>query len=495
MSETMAGIVTDLTSRLRSGSDQEPQKRLSDLGNAERLVARHGVRLRHSDATGFLVWDGMRWKPDDTREPYRMAADTARSIRAEASELANQAGDSDSSDAKQLRKQAAETFRHALKSESEPWMRRMLEVAKSHQDVVVTPRLLDRDPWLLNTPTGTVDLRDGTVRPHQQTDLITKLTAGSYRPGADCPRWKAFLTKIFNGDKALIRYVQGGVGYAATGHVVERVMFLCLGETGANGKSTFLETIRDVLGDYADEASSELFLSSRWGQEPHGLVAALRGRRFIASSETDEGRRIAEARVKQLTGGDTLTGRFLYRDQFSFPPTHTLFLATNNLPDILSPDQPLFDRLPVIPFEVRIPEAQRDKWLKEHLAAERDGILAWIIEGAMGWAKDGLPPRPEKVAAATASYRTETDRVQAWIEERCNREPKASTESSALYRDFVDWWRWTGQQHKPPTQNAFGRMLTKKEYAQRREGTVRLRDGLTLRPRPVEWDHQDHRAR
>jgi len=240
-----------------------------------------------------------------------------------------------------------------------------------------------------------------------------------------------------------------------------------------------------TLGDYADEASSELFLSTRWGQEPTGLIAGLRGRRFVASSETEEGRRIAEARVKQLTGGDTLVGRFLYRDQFSFQPTHTLWLATNNLPDVLAGDQPLWDRLPVVPFEVRIPEQSRDKWLKKRLLEERDGILAWIIEGAKRWATTMRLDHPKAVAKASADYRAQTDRVQAWLNERCDLHPNATTAAGELYKDFCQWWDDSGEKHRAPSQTLFGRQLGKKGFAaeQSADKTTRLRAGLLLRPR------------
>lgn len=471
----------------RSGDGGPPSfPPLTDLGNAERLVDRHGSRIHYADATGFLVWDGTRWKPDDTRELHRMAADTARSIRAEAAMLADYYPEED----KEGRKRAAAAFKFALTSEEEPRLRRMLEVAKSMPTVIVTPAQLDADPWLLNTPTGTVDLRTGQLREHSQQDLITKITGASYIIGnnftVECPTWLEFLDTIFAGDDDLISYVQTAVGYSTTGHVIERVMFLCYGETGSNGKSTFLETVRDVLGDYADEASSELFLSTRWGQEPTGLIAALRGRRFVASSETEEGRRIAEARVKQLTGGDTLVGRFLYRDQFSFQPTHTLWLATNNLPDVLAGDQPLWDRLPVVPFEVRIPEQSKDKWLKKRLLTERDGILAWIIEGAKRWADTMRLDHPKAVTKASADYRAQTDRVQAWIEDRCERIEHITTSAAELYKDFCQWWEASGEKHRPPTQNLFGRQLSKKGFPaeQSADRTTRLRVGLSLRPKP-----------
>lgn len=459
---------------------------LTDLGNAERLTARHGSRIRYADATGFLVWDGTRWKPDDTRELYRMAADTARAIRAEAAVLANHGdGQGGAEDTKRGKKQAAATFAFSLKSEEEPRLRRMLEVAKSMPTVIVTPAQLDADPWLLNTPTGTVDLRTGQVREHDQRDLITKVTSGGYKPTSECPTWEKFLDTIFSGDQALIDYVQTAVGYSTTGHVIERVMFLCYGETGSNGKSTFLETVRDVLGDYADEASSELFLSTRWGQEPTGLIAALRGRRFVASAETEEGRRIAEARVKQLTGGDTLVGRFLYRDQFSFQPTHTLWLATNNLPDVLAGDQPLWDRLPVVPFEVRISEQAKDKWLKRRLLEERDGILTWIIEGAQRWAAAMRLDHPKAVTKASADYRAQTDRVQAWLDERCELAEHATAPAAELYKDFCRWWDASGEKHKAPSSTLFGRQLSKKGLRGElsADRTTRLRAGLSLRPR------------
>jgi putative DNA primase/helicase len=442
---------------------------LSDLGNAERLVARHGSRVRYSGATGWLIWDGTRWAPDVLREVDRMAMDVARSIRAEAGLL-------DDPD------RAKATFNFALRSEEAPRLERMLQVAKSMPTVVVDPARLDLDPWSLNTPSGTVDLRTGQLHRHVRDNLITRITAGRYDPDVDCPAFLKFLGEIFQGNQELIDYVQLALGYSATGKVNERMMFLCFGPSASNGKSTLLETIRHVLGDYADEASSELFLSSRWGQEPAGAVAALRGRRFVSACESEEGRRLAEARIKQLTGGDSLVGRFLYRDQFSFQPTHHLWFATNHLPDITGGDQAIWDRLPVIPFNVRFEAGQRDKYLDEKLRAEADGIVSWIVRGAVAWYRLGRLDFPTSVQEAATSYRSDTDRVARWITERCNQVPGAETPAADLYADFRRWWEEGGEPGKVPSNQMFGRKLTEKGYEAGTTGhaNTRIRYGLVL---------------
>jgi len=257
---------------------------LTDLGNAMRLVAQHGVDIRYCGAwKSWLFWDGLRWNEDETGEVERRAKGTARGIYREA------AGVSDL-------KHFESIVRWAQQSESEARIRAMINLAKTEPGIPARVDDLDADPWLLGVKNGTLDLRTGDVRPACRDDLITKLAPVEYNPAAVCPVWDRFLSEIMDGNQQMVQFLQRAVGYSLTAHISERVLFILYGE-GANGKTTFLETIRDLLGAYAEVTSADTLLVKRVGTIPNDL-AALKGARFALASEAEQGRRLAEAQVK-----------------------------------------------------------------------------------------------------------------------------------------------------------------------------------------------------
>lgn len=425
--------------------------RNTDQGNAMRLVHRHGQDLLYCHPwRKWLIWDGQRWRVDETAEVVRRAKETVQSIYAEAAETA------DESERKDLAK-------HAMKSEANPRIKAMIESAQSEPDIPVLPHELDADPWLLTCLNGTLDLRRGELREHRREDLITKLAPVEYDPEATAPIWDAFLQRIMAGKKDLIAFLQRAVGYSLTGDASERVLFFLYGR-GANGKSTFLETVRALLGDYAQRTPTETLLAKRGGNIPND-VARLRGARFVSASESDEGKRLAEARIKDLTGGDTISARFLHAEFFEFKPQCKIWLATNHRPPVRGTDKAIWDRIKLIPFDVTIPEPEQDKRLGEKLKAELPGILAWAVGGCLDWQENGLGVSSE-VKRATESYRHEMDILGNFVEDRCVVSPTAVVAAREFYEAYCRWCEENGE--RPQSQRWVGRQLRERDFTRGR---------------------------
>lgn len=309
---------------------------------------------------------------------------------------------------------------------------------------------------------GTVDLRTGELRPHRREDLITRLAPVEYDPDAEAPLWEAFLRRIMDGNEDLIRFLQRAVGYSLTGDTSEQCFFLLYG-TGANGKSTFLEAIRAMLGDYAQQADFGTFLvQNRDG--PRNDVARLVGARFVSAVEVESGRRLSETLVKQLTGNDRVVARFLYREHFEFVPTFKLWLAANHKPVIRGADHAIWRRIKLIPFQVTIPPEDRDRQLAARLRAELPGVLAWAVRGCLEWQQYGLGEPPE-VTEATNEYRAEMDPLGPFFGERCVLHPNARAYAGELYAGYAAWCEQAGE--RPMSQREFGLRLQERGFERR----------------------------
>lgn len=442
----------------------------TDQGNGERLVARHGQDLRYCHLWGkWLVWDGRRWAVDDTADIERRAKATIRAIYAEAAAIV---GDDEASKA-QRRALAG----WAGKSESRGKLEAMIKQAASEPGVTVAPDDLDRNPWLLNVLNGTLDLRTGQLHPHNRADLITKLCPVEYDPAAGAPTWGAFLARIMDGKGDLVTFLQRAIGYSLTGSIRERVFVIAYGE-GDNGKTTLLETVQALLGDYASRTPTETLMLRRDGNIPNDL-ARLKGARFVFASEVEKGRRLAVSLVKDMTGGDTITARFMRAEFFEFRPEFKLWLATNHKPVIKDTNQAIWRRIRLVPFAVSIPKAEQDKKLPEKLLAELPGILAWAVRGCLDWQRDGLG-EPAEVAQATDEYRAESDELAAWLAECCIIGPKARAGSDAARKSYMDF---TGYK---VTSNEFADLLGKHGFKKDRIGgrTIWFGFGLLATPDP-----------
>jgi putative DNA primase/helicase len=438
---------------------------LTDLGNARRLVHRHGRNLRYCWLwRKWLVWDGKRWVKDDTGEVYRLAKETVSSIYQEAAAAPND----------EARK---ELGKHATRSEAGARIKEMVDLARS--DVPVMPDELDASPDLLNTESGTIDLRTGELREHRREDLITKIAPTTYRPDAAAPTWEAFLERVLPGED-LRAFVQRAVGYSATGDTSEQCMFINHGG-GANGKSTFQEAIAAALGDYAMRAPTEMLLAKRSDGVPND-VARLKGARFVSASETEEGRRMAESRIKDLTGQDTITARFMKAEWFDFAPTHKLWLSTNHKPEIRGTDAAIWRRIRLVPWAVTIPPAEQDKKLPIALRHELAGILAWVVRGCLQWRREGLQA-PDEVHKATGEYRAEMDVLAGFLAECCELDTGHWEYAKDLYECYKRWCDENGE--RPEPQRKFGGRLGERGFQRDRGGSrgagiwrgVRLTEG------------------
>jgi putative DNA primase/helicase len=442
---------------------------LTDLGNAERLLETAGSDLRYVHTwKRWLIWDGIRWAVDDNGEIERRAVSAIREIYVAAAAI---------EDAK-TRKALVD---HARRSEAAGRIRAMISLAANMSGVSVAVNALDANPWLLNCLNGTIDLRTGELREHRCEDLITKLAPVDYDPSATCPVFDRFLGRIMGDNRALIHFVQKAIGYSLTGSTTEQVLFLLYG-SGANGKSTLLEALRAMFGDYGRQTDFTTFLQ-RSGDSVRNDLARLAGSRFVSAVEVEEGRRLSEAVVKQATGQDTISARFLFNEFFEFPPTFKVFLAANHKPQIRGTDHGIWRRIRLVPFQVCIPDAEQDRDLGEKLRAELPGILARAVRGCLMWQQEGLDP-PQEVQAATQGYRDEMDAIGAFLAECCILEPGATVAASALYATHRDWCE---RYHEVE--------LSQREFATRLherglepgKGThgVRIWKGLRLLPSPT----------
>lgn len=423
---------------------------LTDIGNAERLTQRHGENLRYLDLWNkWLTWDGQRWADDNIRQVQAWMKDAIRALAADSVEIA------DDKERKQL-------LKHALASESAGRIKGALEMAKAESGIPIQPSDLDPDPLLLNLRNGTYDLAVEAKRNHQRTDMLTKVCPVDYDQDAEAPLWHAFLERILP-DEAVRRYIRQLVGYSLTAKTGEQILPILYG-SGANGKTTFLETIRHMLGDYGQVAPASVFMDQKEGI-PND-IARLRGARFVMVSEIGAGKRLNEALVKRLTGGDTLTARFLRAEFFEFKPQFKAWLATNHKPEIRGTDEAIWRRLRLIPFTVTIPEDERDDDFPATLLNELPGILNWALAGYMDWNANRLVT-PPTVLAATGEYRAESDLIGQFIDEQCTTGgPELWVKAAEIYETYVAWTREMGSDTL--SQQAFGRKLSEKDFEQHR---------------------------
>jgi putative DNA primase/helicase len=295
---------------------------------------------------------------------------------------------------------------------------------------------VDKDPWLFNVGNGTIDLKKGVFREHCREDMITKIAQVSYDGEAECPAWKQFIREIMDYKPELIEFLQTAAGWALTGDTSEQVMFILFG-SGANGKSTFLNVLMKLMGDYGISASTETFMKKN-GDQISNDIARLRGARFVVTSEAEEGRRLSEPLIKLITGTDAMTARFLYGEFFEFTPTFKIFMASNHKPVIRGTDLGIWRRIKLIPFTTTIAPEKQDKHLEQKLLEEKPGILNWLIEGAQRWFEKGLAA-PVVITSATEEYRNEMDVLGAFIKDCCIQSPGVSVRAREIFKSYLDW--------------------------------------------------------
>jgi putative DNA primase/helicase len=445
--------------------DDEPNRPLqfSDHDLAEQAKAALGQRVRIVPAwdDAPLVWDGYRWERDETR---RCEALLVPVLRQQADLALRQGGNA----AEERR--AAATAKGILHAST---IGRVLTMLRADPALTLHPSQLDADPWLLNTPKGAVDLRTGALLPPDANRLFTRSTNAVVGDATACTRWLQFLDEVCDSEPT-IQFLQRFAGYCLTGSTREHSLSFMYG-SGGNGKSVFLETLAYVLGDYATQAPAETFMASKMDRHPTE-VASLMGARLVTASETDAGRRWNEARLRQLTGGDTVQTRVMRSDFFRFKPQFKLLFAGNHRPVIRSVDDAMRRRLHLVPFMKR--PAHPDHDLLDKLKAEASGILAWMLEGCLRWQSYGLTP-PDSVLLATEDYFSAEDALGRWLAEDTVKDVQAQTVTLDAFAAWRDWCARTGEY--AGTAKAFAEELEKRGYARWRDPATRRRGFLGFR--------------
>lgn len=442
-------------------------KNRTETSNAKRLIAKHGDRLRRVEPwKRWLVWDGKRWRVDDTLQAEALAIKIASDLWGEAVELAQQSENKDV---------IKSLMAFCKSSNRDASIKSTLSLARSQPGVQIESSMLDVNPWLLNVENGTVDLKTGKLKPHCKDDYLTKMAGVVYNAGADCPVWYKFLDRIFAGNKELIRFVRQLAGIILTGSTAEHI-FPFLHGIGANGKSTLIGALLYLMGDYAMEAPEELLLVKK-GSHPTEL-ADLHGKRFVAAIEADGGRRLAEALIKSLTGGDRIRARRMREDFWEFQPTHKIWLAANHKLTIRGNDHGFWRRIKMIPFNVVIPKSEQDIHLNEKLKDEMSGILNWALIGLTEWRAEGLI-EPNEVTNATSGYRQEMDVIGVFLDERCILDENNRAGSAELYKVYAGWCESSGEH--PCNQRRFAEQLSERGFESIRGGQgKRYRMGIGL---------------
>jgi putative DNA primase/helicase len=428
---------TDLQRIARSIGGKPPGDahfNLTDAGNAERFAAQHGDRIKFCWSwKKWLYYDGTRWNPETGEEKARhMALQTTRSILADAAATEDQ----------DKRKRVAAW---GLQSESNNRIQAILALARSLPDIAVYADSLDAGIFSLNCLNGTIDLTTGQLRDHDAADMLTKLCPVQYDPGARMPLWDDFLRTVTNNDSAMMSFLQAATGYALTGSTQEEKLFFVHGDA-ATGKSTFVEGLKATLGSYAATADFESFLKRDSVGGPRNDIAKLAGARLVVSVEVDEGKTLAEGLVKMLTGGDTISARFLYSESFEFVPQFKLWLAANHAPRVRDDDEAMWRRILRIPFNHVIPKDARDPTVKLRLRDPEvagPAILAWAVQGCLKWQGAGLVV-PSAVESSTQEYRRSQDPLWEFFQEECKFAPQAYVPVHEMRSAYEQWAKDAG---------------------------------------------------
>jgi putative DNA primase/helicase len=420
----MAERIGDESIYLRLNNLKQGLLQFTDTSNGFRLVREHGKDLRYVSAwKKWIVWTGKQWKMDDGCLVHDRGLQMIRGIYDELLKTDDY-------------RDRLEIEKYAMQAESVRRRKAFIEAASWIPEMNVTTSDVDTNPWLLNTKNGTVDLKTGEFREHQREDMITKIANVEYDAAADCPVWKQFIREIMNCNAELILFLQSAAGWALTGDTSEQTMFILFG-SGANGKSTFLNTLMRLLGDYSVATPTETFMK-RNGDQISNDIARLRGTRLVTTTEAEQGKRLSEPLIKQITGNDALTARFLYGEFFDFVPTFKVFMATNHKPLIKGTDYGIWRRIKLIPFTTTITPDKQDKHLDAKLLAEGPGILNWLIEGTRRWLEKGLVA-PAEIKNATEEYRNEMDALGNFIKECCVQNAGVTVRVRELFRAYQEW--------------------------------------------------------
>lgn len=397
----------------------------------------------------FLIWNGTCWEFDNDGVVRQLVFDFSPKMY--------RAGLFMDDEQMQI-----EYEKNVLRMESVQKMNYLYNYLQAAKEINIKPSELDLDRYLFNAEKKTIKLKNGEAYEPKQDDLLTKKSLFVYDKEAKCPTWEMFLMQIFNNDLDLIHFVQKAFGYTLSGDVSEQCMFILFG-SGANGKSTLLNVIQNLFGDYAVSTITDTFMKKN--SEQTNDLARLKNARLVIASEAEENKPMSESLIKQITGGDKISARFLYGEYFDFFPTFKIFMATNHKPKISGGDNGIWRRIKLIPFTISIPEEKRDRHLTEKLMEENSGILNWLLEGFRMWEKEGLH-EPDSVREANEEYRFDMDIVENFITDCLDID--ASLQERVLNGELFETFRkWCEKNNETVlSQRKFTSKLKEKNYEQ-----------------------------
>jgi putative DNA primase/helicase len=461
----MGHQIGDESVYLRIAQLKKGNIQFTDATNADRLAREHGRDIRYNSAwKKWLVWNGRFWAADESGAlVHEKGLEMVRNIYDELLKTDDY-------------RERIEIEKYGMLSESVRRREAFVKAAQWNSALNIKSDDLDQNHWLLNVQNGTIDVLAREFREHRQEEMITKMSNVEYDPQADCPLWKQFIREIMDFKPELINFLQTAAGWALTGNTEEQTMFILYG-SGANGKTTFLNTILYLLGDYGLATPTETFMKKTADQNTND-IARLRGTRFVTTTETEQGRRLSEPLIKKITGNDQMTARFLYGEYFNFVPTFKIFMATNHKPVIKGTDHGIWRRIKLIPFTTRIPEEKQDKTLEAKLRNEASGILNWLLEGTARWRREGLKA-PVAILNATDEYRGEMDVIGNFLKERCVQKKEMSIRIRELYKAYTDWC--DDNKEHAVSERFFTMRLKEMGFEQSRTAEARYWVGLALR--------------
>lgn len=444
----------------------------SEAWFAQEMVSKYERDFRYCRDRGtWLRWNGERWYSVSRGDMLDVARSTVRDMSLRAEHM----GDD-----------ARPTFLRKVASASRPaiW-RGMIDAAACDERVVMRGEEFDGDPWLLGCLNGVVDLRTGELRTHGREFYMTKRVACAYDVGARSELWEKFLDTTTQGDVEVQEFLARAVGYTLTGSTREEKLFFIHGPA-ASGKTTFTEAIRTLFGDYSAKANFQTFLKSKGGDSPERHLARLVGARLVLSSEMERGKRLAEALVKEVVGGEKITARELYHEAFEYHPQFKLWLVANDMPWVSSTDSGLWRRILRIPFEHAIAPEHRDPNVKAALVGEagcQRAILKWAVEGCIAWQRHGLRV-PAAIEAATSAYRAQMDPLSAFATECCEWEAAALTPVGLMWLAYAKYMDTSGTR-RPLQKQTFNSMLRERgatqEFTTQGTKTIRAWRGVKLK--------------
>ncbi len=448
-----------------AGDQDEPSEAMGDILVADKFLDQHRENVRYCPMRGWLIWDKRRWQWDDREQIVKLAEQTVRGLYRDAAARKDK-------DQRETLLKLAGTYSKAER------IRAMLTIARPH--VAVVQDELDRDIYLLNCRNGTVDLRDVQLQPHLREDLITKLVDVDYLGDkSKAPRFEQFLSEVFQDRTELIDYVQRAVGYSFTGDVREEELYFLHGG-GLNGKSTLLQILLQAAGDYGHTAPAAMLLVKKFEDAIPTDRADLCGKRFVVINETPADRALAEDAVKNISSHEEITARHLYRERFTFSPTHHIWISGNHKPIVRGTDTAIWRRINLVPFDSKFEGDADDKGLRATLQAELPGILSWIVRGAVAWFKEGRLRKPEVVIAATKQYRDEQDVLADFIRDCCEVGANLEVPFKDLYRTYQAWAEESGER-RPWSKTRFGLRLGDHGFPSKHFRGGDIRCGLEVR--------------